>query len=414
MESRHGAEGAGLFIVEHIPFGHSGTPPGVGNCSQGSRILVMPRYDVIVVGAGPAGSTTAYRLARAGARVCLLDRARFPRDKPCGGGLTLRAVRELPFSVDPVVEDRVDTLELGLRYGRRWSRRADEPLVLMTQRRRLDAFLADQAAGAGVEFRDSAKVTGIDPGGALTLAGERLDADVIVGADGANGITARSLGLPAHEHGVALEGNVSYAHVSRQRFGGRAVVELGAVPGGYAWVFPKGDHVNVGVGGWRSEGPRLRERLRELCAAFEIDEAEVRDLRGHRLPMRGASRRPVEQRVLLVGDAAGLVDPLSGDGMYEAFISGRLAAEAALDLLAGRTESLEPYAEQFAATFAPLESVSWRAKLAFERFPALAFRLATTRLSWRLFQAVVRGDRRASDTHGLRGAPLRVLQALGA
>ena len=373
----------------------------------------MAHYDVIVVGAGPAGSTTAYRLARAGARVCLLDRARFPRDKPCGGGLTLRAVRELPFSVEPVVEDRVHTLELGLRYGRRWSRCADEPLVLMTQRRRLDAFLADQAAVAGVEFRDGAKVTAVDPRGAVTLAGERLEADVVVGADGANGVTARSLGLPAHEHGVALEGNVGYSHASRERFGGRAVVELGAVPGGYAWVFPKVDHVNVGVGGWQSEGPRLRERLRELCAAFEIDEAEVRELRGHRLPMRGATRRPVEQRVLLVGDAAGLVDPLSGDGMYEAFVSGRLATEATLELLGGGAASLEPYATQFAATFAPLETVSWRAKLAFERFPGLAFRLATMNLSWRLFQSVVRGDRKASDTHGLKGAPLRMLKALG-
>ena len=99
--------------------------------------------------------------------------------------------------------------------------------------------------------------------------------------------------------------------------------------------------------------------------------------------------------------------------MYEAFVSGRLAAEATLELLEGRTSDLSSYAERFAATFAPLENVSWRAKVAFERFPGLAFRLATTSLSWRLFQAVVRGDQSASDTRGLRGAPLRVLQALG-
>src|SRR4051794_3158697 len=116
-----------------------------------NTIICVRRYDAIVVGAGPAGSTTAYRLARAGARVGLVDRARFPRDKPCGGGLTLRAVRELPFSVEPVVEDRVHTLELGLRYGRRWSRRAEGPLVLMTQRRPLDAVLAERGAGGGGE-----------------------------------------------------------------------------------------------------------------------------------------------------------------------------------------------------------------------------------------------------------------------
>ena len=373
----------------------------------------MPRFDAILVGAGPAGSTTAYRLARAGARVCLLDRARFPRDKPCGGGLTLRAVRQLPFSVEPVVEERVATLELGLRYGKRWSGHAAEPLVLMTQRRRLDEFLAHRAAEAGAEFRDDAKVTAVDPAGAVTVAGERLEADVVVGADGANGIASRALGLVAPAYGVALEGNVAYSHVSRERFGGRAVVELGVVPGGYAWVFPKGDHVNVGVGGWESEGPKLRARLKELCAAFEIDESEVHQLRGHRLPMRGATRRPVGDRLLLVGDAAGIVDPLSGDGMYEAFVSGRLAAEATLELLAGRERDLGGYATAFAETFAAVERVSWRAKVAFERFPGLAFRLATTKISWRLFQAVVRGDESASSTKGLRGAPLRVLQALG-
>jgi geranylgeranyl reductase family protein len=374
----------------------------------------VPRFDVIVVGAGPAGSTTAYRLARAGARVYLVDRARFPRDKPCGGGLTLRAVRQLPFPVDPVVEDVVDVLELGYGYQRRWSSHAAEPLILMTQRRRLDAFLAERAAEAGAEFRDAAKVTAVDAGGAVTIDGERIEADVIVGADGANGVTARSLGLPSYENGVALEGNLGYEHVSKERYAGRAVVELGVVPGGYAWVFPKGDHVNVGVGGWQSEGPRLRQRLRELCAAFELDEKAVTDLRGHRLPMRGATRQPVTGRVALVGDAAGLVDPLSGDGMFEAFVSGRLAAEATLDLLAGRAAALDSYAAAFAATFAPLESVSWRAKLAFERFPKLAYRLATTRLSWRLFQAIVRGEQSAAATHGLSGAPLRVLQALGA
>ena len=372
----------------------------------------MQRYDAIVVGAGPAGSTTAYRLARAGARVCLLDRARFPRDKPCGGGLTLRAVRQLPFSVEPVVEDVVDRLELGLRYGRRWSRRSEGPLVLMTQRRRLDAFLAERAAEAGAEFREGVKVTGVDPSGFVSAGGERLEGAVIVGADGANGITARALGVQA-EYGVALEGNVGYEHVSRERFAGRAVVELGAVPGGYAWVFPKADHVNVGVGGWQSEGPRLRERLGELCRAFGIDESTVHDVRGHRLPMRGGARRQVRDRVLLVGDAAALVDPLSGDGMYEAFVSGRLAAEATLDLLAGRVADLNSYARSFAAAFDALETVSWRLKLAFDRFPSLAFRLACTGLSWRLFQTVVRGDQTASEAHGLSAAPLRMLKALG-
>jgi geranylgeranyl reductase family protein len=374
----------------------------------------MPRWDAIVVGAGPAGSTTAYRLARAGARVCLLDRARFPRDKPCGGGLTLRAVRELPFPVDPVVEDRVDRFELGFRYRRRWSRRASEPIVLMTQRRRLDAYLAERAAEAGAEFRAGVKVTAIDPAGEVVAANERLQADVIVGADGANGLSGRSLGLRPAEHLVALEGNVAYEHVSRERFRGRAVVELGVVPGGYAWVFPKGDHVNVGVGGWQSEGPHLRERLRDVCTAFGIDAAVVRDLRGHRLPMQGARRRAFKDRVLLVGDAAALIDPLSGDGIYEAFVSGRLASAAVLDVLEGRAPTLEPYGAALESTLARALSSSWKAKLALERFPRLVFAVAGLPIVWGFLTALLCGDvSHPDDAKGLVRAPLHLVEALG-
>src|SRR5438477_3902526 len=107
---------------------------------RGGRLYprLMAAHDVAVIGAGPAGSTAAYRLAAGGAGVLLVDKARFPRDKPCGGGVTLRAARLLPFSIDPVVEDVVDRFELRLGYGSSFERAGDEPLCLMTQRRRLD------------------------------------------------------------------------------------------------------------------------------------------------------------------------------------------------------------------------------------------------------------------------------------
>src|SRR5215475_7724267 len=112
------------------------------------------KVDVLVAGAGPAGSATAIHLARGGARVLLADKASFPRDKPCGGGLTGRAVKVLPCPVDPVVEHVVDRFELRLRYKTRFERASERPLILMTQRRRLDAFLAERAAAAGADLRD--------------------------------------------------------------------------------------------------------------------------------------------------------------------------------------------------------------------------------------------------------------------
>src|SRR5262245_21809938 len=169
----------------------------------------MERFDVLVVGAGPAGSTAAYRLATAGARVLLADKATFPRDKPCGGGLTMRAVRQLPFSVEPVVEDRTMRVRFGLDFTRRIERTVDEPLVLMTQRKRLDAFLVDQASNAGAEFRDGVKVSDLmldDDGVRAHVDGSQVAATHALLADGANGVSARAVGLDGgREHGVALE-----------------------------------------------------------------------------------------------------------------------------------------------------------------------------------------------------------------
>src|ERR1700745_481600 len=113
----------------------------------------MSEYDVAIVGGGPAGSTAAFRLARAGARVLLVDKARFPRDKPCGGGVTLRGARPLPFSLDPVVQDVIDRLECRLEYGPGFVRTARAPLAYMTQRRRLDHFLLERAGEAGADVR---------------------------------------------------------------------------------------------------------------------------------------------------------------------------------------------------------------------------------------------------------------------
>ena len=159
---------------------------------------MVERFDVLVAGAGPAGSSTAIHLARSGARVLLADRARFPRDKPCGGGLTGRALKRIPVDPSPVVERDVDRFELRLRYGAGFTRSHDRPLIRMTQRRRLDAYLAGEAAAAGAELREGAPVGELEPdelGVAARVGGDRVHADVVVGADGANGVVARLLDL---------------------------------------------------------------------------------------------------------------------------------------------------------------------------------------------------------------------------
>ncbi len=346
----------------------------------------------------------------------LLDRARFPRDKPCGGGVTGRAARLLPFSIAPVVEDTVTSVRMRLGFGSWFERGEGNPLVLMTQRIRLDAYLAERAADAGAELRQGVKVTSLvaDANGVEVVAGDRrFRGETVVGADGVNGICGRTLGLGGNQAvGVALEGNVPYERLG-DGYRGRAVLELGIVPGGYGWVFPKGDHANIGLGGWEREGPRLRERLGALCAAHGVTSDDLEGVRGYRLPLRSPRSRLARGRAAIVGDAAGLVDPVSGDGMFEAFLSGRLAADAVLDVLAGRAETLDAYGEQLTGRLGTHLWASWGVKAALDRFPRTTFRIARSRIVWRTVEKLVRGEiDDVSGAHGLARPPLKALAAL--
>jgi geranylgeranyl reductase family protein len=371
----------------------------------------MERFDVLVVGAGPAGSTAAYRLAREGASVLLADKATFPRDKPCGGGLTMRAVRLLPFSVEPVVEDRTNRVRFGLDFTRRFERRLDDPLVLMTQRVRLDAFLVEQAVAAGAEFRDGVRVTDLaaaEDGVEASVNGIKVAANQALLADGANGTSTRAVGLDdGRDYGVALEANVPYGVVSEDEYRGLLCLELANVPGGYGWVFPKGDHVNVGVGGWEREGPRLRGHLARFCREYGIPESSLENVRGHRLPLIHARARVAKGRVALLGDAAGLVDPLSGDGIYEAFLSAKLATEA---LLAG---DLESYDTELRRSLSSQLSAAWGAKVALDRFPRLTYAVVRTPFLWNAVVSLIGGDVPSpSAMRGLRRASMRVVDGI--
>ena len=350
-------------------------------------------YDVAVVGAGPAGSTAAYRLASAGKRVLLVDKARFPRDKPCGGGVTLRAARLLPFSIDPVTEDVVTHVDVGLGYERTFRRTGNGPLVYMTQRRRLDQFLVEQAAAAGAEVREE-----------TTVDARELDAEYVLAADGCNGTSAKQLGLGGGiVHGVALEAN--FPHESR--FAGSMTLEMAALPGGYGWVFPKGDHVNVGIGGDEAHGPQLRTALREMCEAYGVDPDAATETRGYRLPMRTADTVLQRGNAAAIGDAAGLVDPFSGDGMYEAFYSAQLAAEA---ILAG---DLAGYPAAVDRRIGPLHQWGWGAKAAFTRFPRVTYAVARFPATFRAVEKLLRGELSTpAAAKGLERVAVRLVAAV--
>jgi flavin-dependent dehydrogenase len=254
--------------------------------------------------------------------------------------------------------------------------------------------------------RDGAKVRDVRDG-ALTVDGDEVQARVVIGADGCNGTTARALELGGEiVHGVALEANFPH----EARFAHAMVLDLAVLRGGYGWVFPKGDHVNVGVGGDESEGPRLREQLRRVCESHGIDPDAASGTRGYRLPMRRPGSLLARGATALVGDAAGLVDPFSGDGMYEAFLSAKLVSDAALDLLAGRAQTLEPYAEAVERRITPLAAAGWGAKAAFDRFPRTTFALARLPGTFRVVEKLLRGElSHPGAARGLERSSIRLI-----
>ena len=254
----------------------------------------MERFDVLIVGAGPAGSTAAYRLATEGASVLLADRATFPRDKPCGGGLTMRAVRQLPFSVEPVVEDRTMRVRLGLDFTRRIERTLDEPLVLMTQRSRLDAHLVEQAVRAGARVsrrrqgdRSRARGDGVE----AKVDGSRVAADHALLADGANGVSARAVGLDGgRDYGVALEANVPYGAVPKRTTAACSAWSWRTSPAGTAGSSRRATTSTSESAAGRAKARGCGEHLAALLPRVRHPESSLEDVRGHRPAARPPAR----------------------------------------------------------------------------------------------------------------------------
>jgi geranylgeranyl reductase family protein len=354
-------------------------------------------YDAIVIGAGPAGSTAARVLALGGARVLVLDKARFPRDKPCGGGVTFRADEAAGVDLSPVTEREIYGVRVSVKLGRTFERTSTQLLARMTQRSRLDAYLLERAAELGTDVRDGTPVEAMQLEGSLarvSVGADTYTTRILIGADGINGVTAKALGLRTmSEPAVAYEANYPLDEQLADRWSQYIALDLGGIPGGYGWIFPKGDHLNVGVGGWKYVGPTLRARLEELCVYHRLEPAKLFGHRGYQLPLRRDGAPVVRGPAMLAGDAASLVDPLSGEGIWAAFVSGRIAAEEGLRLLAGEVADLLGYDRALDDVMREEIAASRRLQHVFQRLPkASILMLKYNDAFWRYMTEIIRGE----------------------
>jgi geranylgeranyl reductase family protein len=293
----------------------------------------MKLWDAIIVGAGPAGCAAAYDLARSGREVLLLDRAEFPRQKACAGGLTSKTVRALRYPVAPVTRQTLAHIRIETPDSKSTVLRRHDDYCFMTVRQELDDYCFRQTLAAGAQFRRIRAITGIAEDGDrislevnLDAGGETLQAGYLIGADGVHSQVRQLLFGKNPEwfwRGFALEACARVPDAARQDL----LFDFAPVREGYGWIFPKGDHVNVGLYSYSGNEKIDRTRLAAYVRS-RFGDVPAEDMIGQYAGFGAARHMIPAGRAFLVGDAGGFVDPLTGEGIYFAVVSGQAAAGA--------------------------------------------------------------------------------------
>ena len=336
-------------------------------------------YDVIVVGAGPAGATLAYQLAKRGIGVLLLEKETLPRYKCCAGGLTSKTVKLLDFDISGVVEDVICGLSFAFDLGSPYLRQHSQPLIYTVMRDAFDHLLVKNAQECGAALVDGQKVTQIRVNSdrvEVSTPDNVFRSRLVAGADGAYSVVARELGMGKDiEYLVAIESEVVVPQEELAKWKSQIRADLGCVAAGYAWVFPKRSHLSIGVGCLTPGARHLNRYHQKFLDSLGIDNHAVTRSTSHLIPTTTKGNLVWQDKALLLGDAAGLADPLTGEGIYYAILSAQLAAPVIEDSLAHGKEKLKDYQEAVDEKIMSELKTAHVLSRFFIRFPRLVFEL---------------------------------------
>lgn len=309
-----------------------------------------PSYDVIITGAGPAGSMLGYYLALKKINVLLIEKKKLPRYKPCGGGLSKRTLDLLPFDISEVVENICPTVNISVHNRTVFQHTAAHPLISMVLREKFDYFLAGKAVNMGVTLMDNTafiSVTGKAGGLKVQTSRGNYEAKIIVGADGLHGKTAKALALISEKSsmkGIEME-ITGYAPDTIGDLTASACFDFGVIPGGYGWVFPKKNQLSVGLVSISKKIDNMKCYLDRYLELKNLEKkTAIRSFQRWRIPY-GMPKKAVyaNEKGLLVGDAAGLADPITGEGIFYAIKEAELASGIISDSLLHGKEKLHLY-----------------------------------------------------------------------
>ncbi|WP_436842445.1 geranylgeranyl reductase family protein [Streptomyces niveus] len=384
-----------------------GSAPGTGPEAGPEGGTDRSVWDVVVVGAGPAGASAAYAAAVAGRRVLLLEKAELPRYKTCGGGIIGPSRDALPPGFELPLRDRVHAVTFSMNGRLARTRRSRRMLFGLINRPEFDASLVEHAQKAGAVLRTGASVSRVQQHGpavpdrrtvAVVLAdGETILARAVVGADGSAGRIGAHVGVKLDQVDLGLELEIPVPPTVAEDWAGRVLIDWGPLPGSYGWVFPKGDTLTVGVISARGDGAATKRYLEDFVAKQGLAGFEPAVSSGHLTRCRSDDSPLSRGRVLVCGDAAGLLEPWTREGISFALRSGRLAGEWAVriaeahDAVDARRQALN-YAFAIKAGLGVEMSVGRRMLSVFERRPGLLHAVITGfRPAWKAFADITRG-----------------------
>ena len=358
--------------------------------------------DVIVAGAGPAGTMAAFELARGGVDVLILEKSGFPRYKVCGGGLTRKIVDEIPFDITPVIEREIFSVQFSCRYTNQFTRTSPEVLIFCTMREDLDLFLLNQAIASGTRILFNEHITDLHQekeGVRIHTRNGSFKSRVVIGVDGASSVVANRCGLRKYlMPGMAWEAEMDAKAEDLQQFGNTVFLDWGTFPGGYGWIFPKRDHFSVGVGGPASLSRHLKQYNQHFIESSGIRFTGIRSMKSWPIPVKSRKGDFHSGLVLVAGDAAGLTDPLTGEGISYAIRSGSLAGHAVLSFLQGSSNSLANYSEAINQGMMPEILEARHVKAIFNAVPGTIHKAVQKKdRVWRAFGKILKGERTYLD-----------------
>ncbi|MHA7958764.1 geranylgeranyl reductase family protein [Streptomyces sp. L500] len=385
-------------------------------------------WDVVVVGAGPAGASAARAAASEGRRVLLLEKAELPRYKTCGGGIIGPSRDALPPGFELPLRDRVHAVTFSLNGRMTRTRRSKQMLFGLINRPEFDAALVESAKAAGAEVRTGVTVSRVEQHGpavpdrrtvALVLGdGSTVLARAVVGADGSAGRIGAHVGVKLDQVDLGLEAEIPVPATVAEDWAGRVLIDWGPIPGSYGWVFPKGDTLTVGVISARGEGAATKRYLEDFIARLGLAGFEPSVSSGHLTRCRADDSPLSRGRVLVCGDAAGLLEPWTREGISFALRSGRLAGEWAVriaeaqDAVDARRQALN-YAFAIKAGLGVEMGVGRRMLALFERRPGLVHAAVTGfRPAWRAFARITRGSTTLAEIVRTHPVARRVLSSV--